>query len=129
MIKSFQGSVTHHQNWIDSIKAAKIDAIRGAECGHYSAALAHLGGVSLALGKKEDFKTWSASNKNPLLGEAAERMAAHLDANQVDLDKTPLSMGAPLSFDPKTELFTGELAEKANPLLKGSYRKEFSLPI
>lgn len=129
VIKSFEGSVRHHQNWINSIKSSKIAAIRSAECGHYSAALAHLGGVSLALGKKENFKTWLSSNKNPLLGEAAERMAAHLDANQVDLDKTPLSMGAPLSFDPKTELFTGELAAKANPLLKGSYRKEFSLPV
>ena len=106
-----------------------MNPIRGAECGHYSAALAHLGGVSLALGKKESFKTWLAGNKNPLLGDAAERMASHLEANQVDLDKTPLSMGAPLSFDPQKELFVGDFAAQANPLLKGSYRKEFSLPV
>ncbi len=129
VIKSFSGTVMHHQNWIDSIRAGKIDPIRGAESGHYSAALAHLGGISLALGKKENFAAWNSSNKNALLGEAAQRMAAHLDANQVDLAKTPISMGAALSFDPQKEVIIGDLAAKANPLLKGSYRAGFTLPI
>ena len=56
-------------------------------------------------------------------------MAAHLDANQVDLAKTPLHMGAAISFDPEKEVIIGDLAAKANPLLKGSYRKGFTLPI
>jgi predicted dehydrogenase len=129
VLKSFTGGLMPHQNWIDSIKASRIDPIRNAETGHYSSALAHLGNISLDLGKQQDVKEWSKGNTNALLGEAAERMAAHLDANQVDLKKTPMRMGPVLSFDPKEERFTGELAEKANPLLKGVYREGFTLPI
>lgn len=129
LIQSFSGVVMHHQNWIDAIKANRISKILGAESGHYSAALAHLGKISLAMGKKQDFASWSASNKNPILGDAVDRMAKHLDANQVDLNKTPLSMGGVMSFDPEKELFTGDLAAAANPLLKGSYREGFTLPI
>ena len=129
VIKSFKGSVMHHQNWIDSIHAGKIAPMRAAESGHFSAALAHLGAISLALGKKEPLAEWQASNKNEMLGEAAGRMMVHLDANQVDLTKTPLSMGAMLSFDPAAEQFTGEQAAAANKFLKGEYRKGFELPV
>lgn len=128
-LKSFKGSVPHHQNWIDAIKANRIAAGLAAESAHCSSALAHLGSISLAMGKAEDLKTWSASNKNAVLGDAVDRMAAHFDANKVDLKKTPITMGAPLSFDPEKEVIIGELAAKANPLLKGSYREGFTLPI
>jgi predicted dehydrogenase len=128
-LKDFKGGVMHHQNWIDAIKANRIAPGLGAASAHCSSALAHLGAISLAMGTKEDFKTWSSSNKNAVLGEAAERMAAHLDANQVDLTKTPIQMGAAISFDPEKEVIIGDLAAKANPLLKGSYRKGFTLPI
>lgn len=129
LIKSFSGGRSHHQNWIDSIKASKIDPIRAAESAHYSSALAHLGSISLALGKEQTLKDWQASNKNATLGEAAERMSVHLEANQVDLSKTPLALGAMLSFDPEKEQFTGTLAAEANKFLKGEYRKGFELPI
>lgn len=128
-LKSFGGSVPHHQNWIDAIKANRIAPGLAAASAHCSSALAHLGAISLALGKDEDLKAWGASNKNPILGDAVERMAAHLDANQVDLKKTPITMGAALSFDPEKEVVIGDLAAKANPLLKGSYRDGFTLPI
>lgn len=128
-LQSFKGSVSHHQNWIDAIKANRLAPGLTAASAHCSSALAHLGAISLAMGKAEDFKTWGASNKNAILGEAVDRMAAHLDANKVDLTKTPLIMGAPLSFDPEKEVVIGDLAAKANPLLKGSYREGFTLPI
>jgi hypothetical protein len=55
-------------------------------------------------------------------------MVAHFDANGIDLTKTPMTLGLPLEIDPKAERFTGANAEKANALLKGSYRKGFELP-
>jgi hypothetical protein len=55
-------------------------------------------------------------------------MQKHLDANQVDLGVTPMQFGAQLSFDSKSEQFTGALADQANPLLKETYRKGFELP-
>ena len=118
-----------HQTWINSIRSKRIPAIRSAECGHYSSALAHLGAISLQLGKQEDLVNWVTDQKNEMISEAAQRMAAHLGANRVDLKATPMTMGVDLTFDPIKERFTGELAELANPLLKGSYRKGFELPV
>jgi len=128
-LQSFNGSVMHHQNWIDAIKVNRIAPGQAAESAHYSSALAHLGEISLAMGKHEDLKTWGESNKNAILGEAVDRMASHLDANQVDLGKKPITMGAALSFDPEKEVITGDLAAAANPLLKGNYREGFTLPV
>ncbi|MEN9990882.1 MAG: Alpha-N-acetylgalactosaminidase, partial [Verrucomicrobiota bacterium] len=72
---------------------------------------------------------WITDQKIEILSEASQRMAAHLGANRVDFKATPLTMGVDLTFDPIKEKFTGELAEKANPFLKGSYRKGFELPV
>ena len=63
----------------------------------------------------------------PAAADAVERMTAHLTANGVDLDKHPIRLGASL---PMTgESFTGPAAEKANALLKGSYRKGFEITV
>jgi predicted dehydrogenase len=129
VIKEFRGGVMAHQTWINSIRSKRIPAIRSAECGHYSSALAHLGAISLQLGKQDDLVNWITDQKIEILSEASQRMAAHLGANRVDFKATPLTMGVDLTFDPIKEKFTGELAEKANPLLKGSYRKGFELPV
>jgi predicted dehydrogenase len=128
IIKSFKGARGHHQNWIDSIKSGKIDPIRGAESAHYSSALAHLGGISLSLGKLQPLDEWVATSKNAMLNESTERMMKHLDANKVDLKGSPLTIGVALDFDPKAEQFTGQLAQQANTFLKGEYRKGFELP-
>jgi predicted dehydrogenase len=127
-LRSFSGSVRHHQNWIDAIKANRIAPGLAAESAHCSSALAHLGAISLALGKSENAKAWAASHKNADLTDAVDRMMSHLEANKVDLKKTPLAMGAQLSVDPVKEVIIGDLASAANPLLKGTYRKDFALP-
>lgn len=129
VIKKFSGGMLAHQTWINSIRSKRIPAIRSVECGHYSSALAHLGAISLQLGKQEDLVNWVTDQKNEMISEAAQRMAAHLGANRVDLKATPMTMGLDLTFDPIKERFTGELADLANPLLKGSYRKGFELPV
>ena len=125
VVKSFKGGKSHMQNFIDSIVANKIVPMRAAESGHYSAALAHLGNISLKLGKTTAPEKMES---NPLLSDAIQRMQKHLDANQVDLGVTPMQFGAQLSFDSKSEQFTGALADQANPLLKENYRKGFELP-
>jgi hypothetical protein len=53
-------------------------------------------------------------------------MEEHLTANQVDLRRTPLTLGAVLKMDPKTERFTHN--SKANQLLTRAYRKPFVVP-
>ena len=53
-------------------------------------------------------------------------MEEHLAANNVDLKKTPATLGAVLKMDPKTERFIGN--SKANKMLTRDYRKPFVVP-
>ena len=55
-------------------------------------------------------------------------MAEHLAANNVDLAKTPLTYGAPLTLAPGKEAFTGEFAKEATPLLTRQYRAPYIVP-
>jgi hypothetical protein len=57
-----------------------------------------------------------------------ERVTAHLVENNVNLDKLQIRYGASLAIDPKTETFTGGMADKANPMLTRDYRKGFEVP-
>ncbi|MEO8335991.1 MAG: gfo/Idh/MocA family oxidoreductase, partial [bacterium] len=60
--------------------------------------------------------------------EANGRMIEHLHANNVDLNKTPLTVGMPLMIDTKGEKFTGPDAAKANAMLTRQYRAPFIVP-
>ena len=53
-------------------------------------------------------------------------MEEHLAANNVDLKKTPATLGAVLKMDPKTERFIGN--PEADQLLTRDYRKPFVVP-
>jgi hypothetical protein len=53
-------------------------------------------------------------------------MEEHLAANQVDLKKTPATLGKLLKVDVKTEQFIGN--RKASELWTRDYRKPFVVP-
>jgi predicted dehydrogenase len=128
-VKSFKGARSHMQNFVDAVRAGEIQAIRQVESGHLSSALAHVGNISWKLGADAaPDEARGAFAKNPNAADAFDRMVAHFDANGIDLTKTPMTLGLPLEIDAKAERFTGANAEKANALLKGSYRKGFELP-
>jgi hypothetical protein len=55
-------------------------------------------------------------------------MAEHLKNNNVDLNKTPLTLGVPLIVDAKNERFTGPDAERANKMLSRTYRAPYTVP-
>jgi hypothetical protein len=55
-------------------------------------------------------------------------MVEHLGANDVDLAKTPLTLGVPLAIDSRTERFTGTGAGEANKLFTREYREGFVVP-
>ena len=54
------------------------------------------------------------------------RTLDHLTNNGVDLEKTPLSMGVNLKFDPDKEVFIGN--DEANKMLTREYRGDFVVP-
>lgn len=59
---------------------------------------------------------------------AADILDGHLSANGIDLDKTPPTLGAMLTFDPQAERFVGEFSESANELVARQYRHSFEVP-
>ena len=122
----------HLENWIAAIREGvgeKIENELSGHTGHISGALAHMANISYQIGaeaKPEEIKEKVAGDKLKL--DAYERFAEHLDANGVDISKDMPVLGAALTMDPETELFTGDHAEEANKLGRGTYRKEFSIP-
>ncbi len=128
-IRDFSGGGGHIQNFVDAVKAGEIAPGRGAESGHLSSALAHIGNISWQLGSTAEPAAVASAMPHASAVDAFERMAAHLEENGVDLAKTPVTLGPMLSLDPAAERFTGSRAEEANALLKGSYRDEFKIDV
>ncbi len=128
-LKSFKGSKNHMQSFVDSCHSGKIDYSHGAENGHLSAALAHIGNISWKLGEPTKPADIKAAIEDAATNDAVVRMMEHLEKNEVDLSKNMLALGKPLTLDPEKENFTGEFAEQANPLLKGSYREGFEIGV
>ena len=65
---------------------------------------------------------------NKMKEEVFGRFAEHLDNNGIDIKKTRATAGPLLNFDPDKEIFTGDLADEANKLVKGDYREGFTIP-
>ena len=130
VVKEFNGRDRHMENFVDVVRSRKTAELYGPiEEGHVSSALCHLGNISHRLGNatppavlREMIKSDAA------LSEATERMAQHLAANNVDLGKTPVTLGVPLLLDVKAERLKGPDAERANAMLTREYRAPFAVP-
>ena len=130
LVKEFKGVESHHANFIDAVRSRKESDLHGPLLqGHLSCTLVHLANISYRTGKllkpgeiRDQIKGRSQ------LAEPFGRFAEHLATNKVDLEKTPARFGAPLSFDTKTEKFTGENAGPANALRSREYRTPWVVP-
>ena len=60
--------------------------------------------------------------------DSVERLLADLEANQIDLDRTPITLGPTLTFDETKERFVDQHAEWANMYLKRNYREPYVVP-
>jgi predicted dehydrogenase len=127
-IKSFEGVSDHFANFIDAVRSRKPSDLNADILeGHLSSALCHTGNISYRLGKTqspEEIREAAKSNKD--LAEALGRMEEHLAANQVDLKKTPATLGMVLKMDPQSERFIGN--PTADQMLTREYRKPFVVP-
>ncbi len=97
---------------------------------HYSSVTGHVMNNSYRLGKKVPF--------NAKAGKFGDNKEAHEHFMKlhnimekgvgVPVNEAQYVVGPWLTFDPKTERFTGEHAEKANVLLRDPQRKGFEIP-
>ncbi len=126
------GASGHHANWVAAIrKGSSVDINSPVRDCHLSTALVHSANISFRLGaKKSAGEIKDALKASSGLSEAFGRMAEHLGRNGVNLDEAKAVLGAPLTQDTKTELFTGANAEAANRDLvaKRTGRKGFEIP-
>jgi predicted dehydrogenase len=130
VVKQFKGNDRHMQNFIDTVRSRKTSELYGPiEEGHVSSALCHLGNISHQIGHSATPEaTRDKIKNNAQLAEAYGRMSEHLGRNNVDLHKTPLTLGVPLIVDAKGERFTGPDAVRANKMLTREYRAPFAVP-
>jgi len=131
-IKQFAGGGggEHHQNFINAVRSRNISDLNAdIKEGHISSALCHISNISYRLGKKMSANEIKDSiSANAELADSYERMLAHLAANEIDLTKTPVTMGPMLTMDTEKEVFIGEHSEWANMYLKRNYREPFVVP-
>ena len=127
-IKSWSGSDDHYENWIKAVRSRRVEDLNSDILkGHLSSALCHTGNISHRVGGPAGDGQIRDAIKADVGGlETYERMLAHLKANEVDLDETPLTLGATLLMNPKKERFTKN--GLANELLTRKYRKPFVVP-
>ena len=127
-LKSWSGAHDHYENFVAAVQSRKAQALAAdIEVGHISAALCHYGAISHALGQAaapEEIAAALASR--PPAADATGRMLTHLAANGVDLQQTPLTLGAPLEVDVKAESIKG--SPRAGELLRRDYREPFVVP-
>ena len=126
--KNFDGPEHHFANFIAAVRSRKSSDLHADILeGHLSSALCHTGNISYRLGKQgspEELKEKLKGNADAL--DCLGRMQEHLKLNDVDLSKTPATMGEFLKMDPHSETFIGNRA--ANRMLSRNYRKPFVVP-
>jgi len=127
-VKRWKGGGDHFANFIDAVRSRKTEDLNAdIREGHLSSAMCHLGNLSHRAGAAANADAIRQGlMTTPLAGEANARLIAHLEANQIDLAKTPLTRGAWLEVDPTTEAIVGN--EAAAALARPAYRAPFVVP-
>ncbi len=131
LVKKFTSErISTKQNFIDVMRSRKTDDLyTDALDGHLSCGLLHMANISHRIGKEtRPGQIRETIRGNKVFAKSFDRIAAHLEANGIDLSKTPATLGPMLEFDPRTEKFTGEFSKKANKLISRPYRKPFVVP-
>ena len=132
LVQKFSGKTDDHfGNFIEAVHSRNRDHLN-AEIfgGHLAAGLCHLGNISYRLGQQaapqEIIERLTSHKLLDDSKETFERTKKHLADNGVDIEKTRLTMGPWLQFDPDKEQFVGNAA--ADAMLTREYRTPFVVP-
>lgn len=131
LIKKFTSErISSKKNFIEVMRSRNTGNLySGALEGHLSCGLVHMANISHRLGvEASTSQIREVIHGNKVFTKSFDRFLAHLDANGIDLQKTPAALGSMLEFNPNTEQFVGEFSEQANKLVSRDYRKPFVVP-
>jgi predicted dehydrogenase len=117
-------------SFLRAVRSRKVEDLNAdVEHGHYSAALCHLANISYRLGSRVPFNAKTqALGDNKEVVATFENLRENLRGVGMKLEETEYQLGRTLAFDPKSEWFLGEDAERANALLTRAYRAPFVVP-
>ncbi|MBL7224352.1 MAG: Gfo/Idh/MocA family oxidoreductase [Candidatus Brocadiae bacterium] len=124
------GGRGHTANLIKAVRSRKVgDLNADVELGHYSAIMCHMANISHRIGTGATADEIGDRLEGCEEGlETLKQAVKHLGANEIDLAKQKPTLGPWLTYDFKAERFTGDMADKANALVKGTYRAPFVVP-
>jgi predicted dehydrogenase len=128
VVKRFGGDGNHMANFIAAVRSRRAQDLAGdCEEGHFSSALCHFANASYRVANEVD----RAAAESSIVGdavaaEAFERTKAHLAANGVAFDKTPITLGKRLVIDAAGERVTN--SDVANGMLRSTGRGAFTIP-
>ncbi|MCH7752665.1 MAG: Gfo/Idh/MocA family oxidoreductase [Planctomycetes bacterium] len=130
VVKKWEGGGNHHENWLSAILAGDRGMLNADILeGHLSSSLCHVGAISHQLGEKLSAAAISERiHANPLLSGSFDRMAAHLRANDIDIDasQAAITLGPWLEIDTDNETFTNN--HQASELRSRKQRAPFFVP-
>ncbi|HEY3862316.1 MAG TPA: Gfo/Idh/MocA family oxidoreductase [Verrucomicrobiae bacterium] len=128
-IQHFKGAANHFENFIKAVRSRNESELNAPiREGHLSTSLCHTANISYRLGRHASPDAIREQIKgDPASLATYERMAGHLAANGVDLDKTPATLGPVLKMNPAREKFIDD--RKANHLLQRAPRKPFVIRV
>jgi predicted dehydrogenase len=124
-------NLDHFDNFVQAVRSRNRDA-QNAEIlqGHTSTAVVHVANISQRLGKTaspaEIQKSLESLHVNENVVETFAEIRQHLADHEVDIEKTPLSIGPWIGIDSDKEQFVDNPA--ANAMLTREYRAPFVVP-
>ena len=128
LAEQWTGMGNHCANFLEAVRSRKTED-QNADIleGHLSTSLCHTANISQRMGKDYAAEEIAERLDSPrLLAESFARMADHLLANEVDIERDAISLGPWLKLDPESERFTNH--EAANRLLRSEDRPPFVVP-
>lgn len=127
-IAEWKGSGDHRANFIAAVHAKDPTMLNGPIVdGHLSSACCHVGLVSHQLGQPMTSSAVDSTvSGDPQFSEAWGRMRSHLQANGVDLNATPVTVGRVLKIDVERESVIRD--PEANAMFTRDCREPFTFP-
>ncbi|NQU20713.1 MAG: gfo/Idh/MocA family oxidoreductase, partial [Candidatus Nealsonbacteria bacterium] len=119
----------NYGNFINCVRSRKQEELNApVDQAHLGAACCHLGNISYRLGEMVPFNKKAAALGDDKDSVAAlENMIDHVGRRtDMKLNESEYRLGPKLTFDPKTEQFTGN--PRASLMLTRPYRKPFVVP-
>jgi predicted dehydrogenase len=128
-IKRFKGASSHFENFLQVVRSRRESDLNAPIFeGHLSSSLCHTANISYRVGSQQPpdlIREQIKGDRDAL--PTYQRMCEHLAANNVDLEKTPATLGMVLRMNPANSKFIDN--KRANYLLARKPREPYVIKV